>query len=185
MSEKYLLPCSCGEQVSVGVSQAGGNVSCSCGNQLVVPSMREIRRLEPAAEAEAISSPSGTWQLWQGLVLAGLVVTLAGGGYTARLYSQMPEPPRHDYIEEHEQSLAALDRMPIHQAYGFWHDQVKGFGLRDHITRADDDYRQAKDLLMQQIYVSGAVAAAGVLLLITAVTIGFASRKSNRQPAAA
>lgn len=53
MSQKYLLPCSCGKSVPVETSQAGSDVVCQCGETLKVPSMLKIKKLRPLEEALA------------------------------------------------------------------------------------------------------------------------------------
>jgi hypothetical protein len=47
----YLLPCSCGQSVEIETSQAGQQVSCSCGATLQVPSMLQIKSLPIAVHA--------------------------------------------------------------------------------------------------------------------------------------
>lgn len=46
MTEKYLLPCSCGKAVPITVAQAGSKVTCECGTALDVPKMRELCSLK-------------------------------------------------------------------------------------------------------------------------------------------
>ncbi|MCL2306578.1 MAG: hypothetical protein FWC43_14665 [Planctomycetaceae bacterium] len=57
MSQKYLLPCSCGKEVSIETSQAGGNVLCDCGLSLRIPSLLKIKQLPPEGGVQ-IQSPS-------------------------------------------------------------------------------------------------------------------------------
>ena len=47
---KYLLPCPCGKSVKIETSQAGQTVVCSCGENLLVPSMLKIKALPEAQE---------------------------------------------------------------------------------------------------------------------------------------
>ena len=52
LSDFYKLPCSCGLFVPVEKNQAGREVKCSCGESLQVPSMSQIKNLEPLSEKE-------------------------------------------------------------------------------------------------------------------------------------
>lgn len=53
MSQKYLLPCSCGKFVPIETAQAGSDVVCQCGQSLKVPSMLKIKKLRTVEEALA------------------------------------------------------------------------------------------------------------------------------------
>ena len=57
MSQKYLLPCSCGKEVLIETSQAGGNVLCECERSLKIPTLLQMKRL-PLAEEAQTQSPS-------------------------------------------------------------------------------------------------------------------------------
>ncbi|MDR2438082.1 MAG: hypothetical protein LBE12_01770 [Planctomycetaceae bacterium] len=56
MSLKYLLPCSCGRSLEIEISQAGQQVTCSCGQTQRVPSLLKIKSLPVAEEKEAGNS---------------------------------------------------------------------------------------------------------------------------------
>ena len=47
---KYLLPCKCGQSVEIEPGQAGQTVVCGCGENLLVPSMLQIKMLPMAPE---------------------------------------------------------------------------------------------------------------------------------------
>jgi len=42
---QYRIPCECGAEVTVAEAAAGSKIPCSCGRTIVVPSLRELRRL--------------------------------------------------------------------------------------------------------------------------------------------
>jgi hypothetical protein len=77
---KYLLMCECGKTVTVEVGQAGEQVTCQCGANLDVPTLRKMRHLPPA---EAKAAPAArAWDLRKGTVtacglMAGLLATVA------------------------------------------------------------------------------------------------------------
>jgi hypothetical protein len=47
---KYLLPCKCGQSVEIEPSQAGQTVACSCGENLTVPTMMQVKALSLAPD---------------------------------------------------------------------------------------------------------------------------------------
>lgn len=51
MSQRYKLECQCGAEHPVETSQAGREITCSCGRTLAIPSMLKMKRL-PAWEAD-------------------------------------------------------------------------------------------------------------------------------------
>ena len=69
----YLLPCSCGKTVPVEVRQAGGRVTCSCGTQLEVPALRQLRQL-PQQQAVGQPRSASSWGTRQGWVAVSLIV---------------------------------------------------------------------------------------------------------------
>ena len=52
----YKLPCSCGSFVPVETNQAGRSVQCQCGNSLQVPSLSQIKNLEPFSEQGSVKT---------------------------------------------------------------------------------------------------------------------------------
>ena len=50
---KYLLPCKCGQSVEIELGQAGQTVVCACGENLLVPSMLQVKALPAAPEKPA------------------------------------------------------------------------------------------------------------------------------------
>ena len=79
MSQKYLLPCSCGRKLPVDLAQTGHRVRCACGVELEVPTLLGLRRL-PQAEVcdQAQGAPGRPWGASQRLVLGGTVLILLG-----------------------------------------------------------------------------------------------------------
>src|SRR5262245_54314983 len=84
----YLLTCSCGNTMSVDVGQAGGQIVCSCGTKLDVPTLRNLRHLPPAATIQA--AEAATWSPRKGFItffLIGAAVLAA-----ASLWNRLTEP---------------------------------------------------------------------------------------------
>lgn len=71
---KYLLPCSCGQKVPVGVHQAGLTVDCACGQQIEVPTRRGITQLEPLIDDVGARAAAGGWGLRQRMIFLATVL---------------------------------------------------------------------------------------------------------------
>ncbi|MHC4405869.1 MAG: hypothetical protein ACYTG0_40010, partial [Planctomycetota bacterium] len=78
MSAKYLLPCSCGQKIPVGATQAGGGLRCECGAELEVPALRELTQLDRAEVKPTRRAPAPSWGSRQSVFFLGLVVMAAG-----------------------------------------------------------------------------------------------------------
>jgi hypothetical protein len=91
----YLLPCACGNSVPVDIGQAGGRVACSCGTQLDVPTLRQLRHLPRATVAEEKKS-GGSWGTRQGIVAASLIVAAALSAWGAWIWWTGPVMPTFD-----------------------------------------------------------------------------------------
>lgn len=94
----YLLTCSCGKTVPVDLGQAGGQVSCSCGTQLDVPTLRQLRHLPRAAEPENPRS-RGVWGARQGIMTASLLAAAAFFAWSGYVWWTRPVMPKFDPAE--------------------------------------------------------------------------------------
>ena len=87
--KQYLLPCSCGRNLPVEMSQAGQHISCKCGVLLEVPPLRSLRELATAIRAEAADSktwgPAERLSLVSGLTLVALSLLVFAFSYIATL----------------------------------------------------------------------------------------------------
>jgi hypothetical protein len=88
MSEKYLLPCTCGQNVVVEQRQAGTTVRCMCGKSLEVPTIRGLEALAHADEVEKDLPP--LWGIRQGLIFLGLVIALPAFAFAIFVYTRLP-----------------------------------------------------------------------------------------------
>jgi hypothetical protein len=102
----YLLTCDCGKTIPVELGQAGGRVGCSCGMQLDVPTLRQLRQL-PQATTDQKSS-SGSWGTRQGWITVSLIVIAVLLGASAWTWWNQPAQPvfvADDYLANVEKSL--------------------------------------------------------------------------------
>ena len=84
MSNRYLMPCPvCRAPLSVGLTQAGETLVCSCGAPVVVPTLRELRSLPSASPTETPLARQNQWSSQRGLAFVLGVLVLAGAGLLA------------------------------------------------------------------------------------------------------
>jgi hypothetical protein len=161
MASDYLLPCTCGRTHRVSSSQAGSAIACPCGAKLEVPTMRELKKLEPAAAGAP--SRQRTWGLPQGLLFLGMV--LVGLGVLAGSYFSlivMPAPGESDVAPEQ------LAKMPPDLAIAYWNSLQQGMPTyvpADIAELMREKYvaeRGVQGSLMA-IALGGAISAAGIV----------------------
>ena len=75
----YLLTCDCGKTVPVEIGQAGGRVACSCGTQLDVPTLRQLRHL-PQADGRTEARRPAVGARGKDAIAASLIVVAALAG---------------------------------------------------------------------------------------------------------
>lgn len=170
MSVRYLLPCSCGQTVPVGASQAGGTVRCgACEASLEVPRLGELRDL-PTAEPE--KADTGGWSFRLGvvscfLILAGLLA--AGGGWFAATEPKEPEPfdiaARMEAVETGVENMTPVE---LWQSYVNYYAPMGQFGIQEakspqdaYTQQAIETHRRYRNLLLM---------SAGGLVLLSAIT---------------
>jgi hypothetical protein len=149
---EYLLTCQCGAQHVVSNAQAGESISCSCGEQLEIPTLRGLKQLPVHAPVdpetgEDDSSAPGTsqspqtirggsksraaWQGWRGPTMAILTAVMVVSAMFAAFYFWQRFLIDTSYtieklIEADRQLLAQADPIDLDQA---WKD-FAGYNLR-------------------------------------------------------
>lgn len=111
----YRLRCECGNDISIGKGQAGGEVACSsCGRSMPVPTLREFGQL-PLAEADTtVGVGPRRWTLRQGLMAGGVVTAVVAWGLAAWIVSAT----RVDY--DMERVRFEISRAPFMKVYAAW-----------------------------------------------------------------
>ncbi|MEK6239278.1 MAG: hypothetical protein N2C14_31555 [Planctomycetales bacterium] len=118
MSAKYLFPCEkCEEVHHVEARQAGMIFPCSCGVELEVPPLLELRKLAGESETNDATEPAG-WGAREGLLLLGTVIFLGALGNAAFFWNRIPtyQPSHADEKLVREQ----IDRMTLHESMHYW-----------------------------------------------------------------
>ena len=83
---KYLLPCKCGQSVEIVVGQAGQMVACSCGENLLVPTMLQVKAL-PVVPEKPKTTSGKTQVSYRAALVSGIAgVVCLGLGYSFLLF---------------------------------------------------------------------------------------------------
>ncbi len=169
MSVRYLLPCSCGQQVPVAASQAGGTVVCeACQATIEAPRLGELREL-PVAEPE--QAPPSDWNFRKGavstlLILAGLLA--AGAGWFAASEPAPPEPfdiaSRMEAVESTVESMTPLE---LWQSYVTYYEPMSRFGMYE--ANSPNDANTQRVIAAKRMYRNTLLIAAGVFVLLAAI----------------
>ncbi len=121
MTVKYLLPCTCGQEVPVTTTQAGADVPCPCGRTLAVPTLLGIRQLKQVREERPGKQDGGWTPLKGGVFVAGALVTLASlgsAGYLVWERSKLnTERPR---LATKEQYIAVTRKLDVDGLWRLW-----------------------------------------------------------------
>jgi hypothetical protein len=176
----YLLTCECGNSLKVDVGQAGGQVACSCGKRLDVPTLRNLRHL-PQAKDDAPQT-AAAWNARKGatsifLILAGLLAALA-------LWSRVTEPklPVFDPATQSQFVDKGLVKLTPVQAWQVWTTEYRplaerGFAVMDSREGPAIRARIARQRFLQTVM----LIAAGVCAAL-AIIVAVLSRQSPHLP---
>jgi hypothetical protein len=167
---KYLLPCRCGKQHVVEPRQAGGDIQCSCGVSLPIPTLLEITALEPAPEEPNLPARSA-WGWRQRLAFLGLVIVLAAIGGGVGLYFKRPIPDA-DRVDPEKIAQIAQQFTPL-KSWAIWEAMKK-----DGLGRSDPQYATA--VLNFQIWLCTTIALA--VIGIALVAVGISPVKKGNSP---
>ncbi len=170
MTAQYLLPCSCGQQVVVEPRQAGETITCSCGAVLQIPTLLDMRSLDPAEPSPATSSAK-TWSIRDQLRLLGIVFLLAAIGGGVWLYLKKPVS-KFDAVSP-EQIREGYKKFTPSTTWDGWNYMQRGLD-----RRIDQDYAAA----MAQFQIWQGVVAVITLAGIAMLAAGTIGRKKNGPP---
>ncbi len=132
---QYLLTCSCGEKVRVEPAQAGGRVSCGCGQSIAVPTLRGLRALEEAPpDKAALQRAAGRqWSPLQGAMFSiGLLVAVVSLGvvaYTSWVYMQAAPYTRDLTPEINQFEGQQIDQLSLNDSLSMFYEmREQGLG---------------------------------------------------------
>lgn len=122
MPDQFLLPCECGQAIPIEVSQAGQEVTCSCGRSMSVPSMRAIRQLEPAKTNTSAPAEKAAWNPVKGFIFGFGALLIVGGlitaGHSYFVYSRVADYKPSN--AELDLQLEQIDKLTADHLWEFW-----------------------------------------------------------------
>ncbi|MGI8982512.1 MAG: hypothetical protein ACR2FY_25040 [Pirellulaceae bacterium] len=128
MKAEYLLPCSCGNKVPVDAGQAGAKVTCSCGQQLTVPTFRALRDLERVTPTIAVAE-SSQWSTTRGILFSvGTLVSVMATVlvcYHLYMYWQLLDGGEAWKQEHLAEMLAGVDYLSPVEAFAEFQEMAK------------------------------------------------------------
>jgi hypothetical protein len=162
---KYLVECNCGNKLPVEVGQAGGQVTCSCGNLVDVPPLRKLRHLPPAETV--VERRTSTWNARKGVITASLLVAGALTIINAWSWFTQPKVPVFDAAAyEHAVIEQRIKNMTPAQSWDMWVGYYKplaerGFSVLELSNRAYiESVIAQRQSLRRTLWVVAGIAAA-------------------------
>jgi hypothetical protein len=136
MSQQYLLPCPCGNQIAISTSQAGGQVTCQCGKIVSVPTLGGIKKLSSLKQVE-IQQPE-PWNLLKGWMFVGGLLLATFGVYfgitalrkASHLHNKGYVPLVQAEKEDELEWTKKLDQTTPEQLLEYW-DKLRNLSLGD------------------------------------------------------
>jgi hypothetical protein len=173
----YLLTCSCGKQVPVEVGQAGGKVTCRCGTQLDVPTLRQLRHLpQPKVEEQSAES---SWGTRQGIIAASAIVIVATLAWS--LWSWKNDPAHAVFDPAQRMRVVEEQIKTPTGAWNAWIEFYKpmaehGFPVfqASNIAKIEQDIAERK--LLRRIFWT----VAGVAAAVAVATVFWPEKKKRR-----
>lgn len=184
MSQQYLLPCTCGQKLTISPSQAGGQVACSCGKVLSVPTLRGLRELDAAPTAAPVQAKAG-WSPLHGVFFAGgLVVAAIGVVYLAMHGLQYTQIKGFNLTQDFtpavvSSEMARIDALTPLKALEEWHENIE-HGLGEQEEPPWSKYKRLADYNMGRIKFGFVALIAGVAVAIAALLAAPKTRTASR-----
>ena len=185
----FLLPCPCGKSLPIEPRQAGEEITCSCGQQLTIPTMREMRLLP--SDGKPAVAPSRNWSGRQGWLFSGgaaivliAVIAFAFLTYKRSKLELYTDKPQLDYEAMEADSAEATDTPVL--ALDEW-NKIVADGLQPRDFKFN--YEIAQDMAKRNVgqsVVAAFIGAVGLLLAASAFIVPATSPASppGKRPAA-
>ena len=179
MTQQYLLPCACGEKLRVAPAQAGGQVTCGCGQCLTVPTLRGLKALELAPDKTPAPAAPG-WSTIHGLIFSISLVVAASGlvtcAYNLWLYSSVLGLTVDRTEEWIAMERAPIDKLTPVQALEFLKGNIQACIQNE----ASPEWVIAKRVAARYLFwvkVGGCLLAGGLIPAIATLFIGRGTRQ--------
>ncbi|MCA9248774.1 MAG: hypothetical protein KDA42_16725 [Planctomycetales bacterium] len=171
MIEKYLLPCpQCKATHEIQPSQAGSTLVCDCGEHLELPTIRQIRQLEPISAATVSEQPE--WSARKGTILAGICLALLSATPGVYWVATWPNQPTRDVPRSIEQATQLIGEMPVDRSWLYWYNEIDIRGLAYSLSSEEVEYQQLAERRTMFCYASFAGAAVGLMIALGGAFMG-------------
>jgi hypothetical protein len=170
---KHLLTCECGEKVPVDIGQAGGQVTCSCGRPLNVPTLRNLKQLPVAETPASAVAGQAPWNIKKGFVAAGLILAGILVAYAAWNHFSEPVVPQFDPSVRSAAVEQGLEKMTPAESWDMWVQVYrpladKGFGVFEYPHKAAIEEHIAQRRVLQ-----ATLLVVAAVLAITSLAIAY------------
>lgn len=167
---RYLLPCSCGQQLEVDSTQAGLQVQCRCGKSLEVPTLRGLKQLTPATSQQA-PVVSSTWGPRQGVTFLGIVVFLCGLIGVLVLFATRPAYETPQWKDFDENARRTAQQMTLQESFDTWNSLQKE-PFNHNLSPALRSYEERTAAYTRWMVASAVVALLGGVMAGAALAAG-------------
>jgi hypothetical protein len=164
---KYVLECSCGNKLPVEIGQAGGRVTCSCGNVVDVPTLRQLRHLP--RDTSVVERPVSTWSPRKGLITASLIVVGVIVIANAWSWFTQPKMPTFDPVAYQQEVDARLKKLTPATGWQVWVEYYRpmserGFSYLELVNRRQIEAIVAqRESLRRTLWIVAAIAGVTAL----------------------
>ncbi len=165
MTTKYLLPCSCGSQITVEPRQAGQAIPCSCGATLQVPTLLDMTALEEAPQEPTSASPPSSWGAAGGLQFLGSILVALSIALGVFLLVVDRPRSRFDAIDPDE-IRASAQKMPPAQTWEVWQTMKQGLD-----RRTDQQYMARVGMFQVKLVFTAILALLGIGLFVAGLLL--------------
>ena len=170
MANQYLFPCDCGRKLTVDTFQAGEKITCECGKEIELPSLREMRMLEPAEAEKPKQASRPSWGMPDKLLMTGIILIGCGAIGAGLLWHFWPITPPEwevdlEVIQEYTQKMSLQESMKM------WDERLG----KEKWEREDHPYviyyRVESEAFTRWLIVAAVVAGIGVVLMILSMVV--------------
>jgi hypothetical protein len=162
---KYLVECNCGNKLPVDIGQAGGRVTCTCGNLVDVPPLRQLRHLPPA-EVEK-ERPKASWNARKGVITASLLLVGAIAIANGWSWFTQPKIPKFDPVAYQRDVVEQrLNKITPTQSWLWWVEYYRpmaerGFSNLELANRAQvENTISQRQSMRRTLWIVAAICAA-------------------------
>lgn len=179
--KKKLLCMSCGQTHKIDSTQAGSILNCSCGEQIHVPTLREIAQLPDADAAEPTRTHSPRrWTRTQGILFAIGAVCLLLSAITATvLFANLPSlqlPGRAGNVAALDRQLDRLSASETHELWLYYQSAPNTMISIAEKTRSLEKRRS------RSIFIGLVVGVLGVTVGVLLIIFSLRGRQPSRMP---